>query len=169
MDYSHGLQVDGVLGGNIAVDGSAGTVLTNLGKVLEDTIEVNPVAVTTQNFKAQGESSPFLSVSTRGFREGRFEVATMDKEMIADWTGGSVTGVGAAMVYHDPIGDPNIEKTLKFIDSEGVAWLYPRCKINADLDGKFRNGVLNKLVIAFTVMQPTKAGVSSFSYGNPAP
>lgn len=168
MSYSHGLKVDGVLIGEIAEDGGAGLVLTNPGKVREDTINLNPRAVTDTEFKAQGDSSPAVVITALGAREGQFDIMTFDPEVIADLTGGTTTGAGENMLFHSPIGATVVEKTLKFIDAQNKEWLMPRVKINADLVGVFRNGDLNVVRVNYKVLQPTKAGVSDLTYGKPA-
>lgn len=165
--FSHGLAVNGVLIGNIANDGGAGTVLTPL-KVLEDTISINPANNTDTDFTAQGDTEPSVSTSKKGVKEGTYDVMTFDPEVIADLTGGTTSGAAENMLYHEPAGVVNVEKTQKFIDSQGVPWLYPRCKINAQLVGQFRNGQLNVVRVNFKVLQPKKAGVASFTYGVPA-
>lgn len=168
MSYSHGLKVNGVLLGAIAVDGGAGTALTNPGKVREDTINLNPRGVTDTEFKAQGDSSPAVVVTTLGAREGQFDIMTFDPEVIADLTGGTTTGEDENVLFHSPIGVTNVEKTLKFIDAQDKEWLMPRVKINADLVGVFRNGDLNVVRVTYKVLQPTKAGVSDLTYGKPS-
>ena len=166
---SYGLTTDSLLIGDIGADGSAGTVLTSPGKVLENTIELNPADSTKTTFTAQGDSDPFVMVIKKGIKEGAFDLGTLDKEVIADLTGGSVTGVGAAAVYNEPIGTPApIFKTIKIIDAQGAAWTFARVQIDANLVGRWRDGELNVLRVKFTVMQPTKAGVSHLTYGNAA-
>lgn len=166
-NVSYGLKTDSVLVGDIAADGAAGTVLTSPGKVLENTIEMTPADSTKTTFTAQGDSDPFAVAIKKGVKEGAFDIGTLDKEVIADMTGGTVTGTGVNAIYNDPIGTAApIYKTLKIIDAQGVAWLFPRVLIDASLVGRWRDGELNVLRVKFTVMQPTKAGISSLQYGN---
>jgi len=165
--YSHGLKVNGVLIGAIANDGGAGTVLTSPGKVREDTINVNPASNTDTEFFAQGDTSPVIIVTKKGVKEGQFDLLTFDPEVIADLTGGTTTGAGVNMLYHESTEPTNVRKTLKFIDAQGNEWLYPHVKLNADLVGMFRTGDVNVVRVQFKVLAPTKAGVASFTYGKP--
>lgn len=167
-NYSYGLAVNGVMVGDIEIDGGASLTLASVGQVVEDTININPGNNTDTDFTAQGESDPSITVTKKGVVEGTFDLMTLDPEVIADLTGGTTTGADPNKLYHSPAGVPNIEKTLKFIDSQGMGWLYPRCKINAQLVGQFRNGALNVVRVSFKVLTPKKAGVKSFTYGNPA-
>lgn len=167
-NVSYGMKTNSLLIGDVAADGDAGTVLTSPGKVLEDTIEMTPADSTKTTFTAQGDTDPFVIAIKKGIKEGQFDLGTLDKEVIADLTGGSVTGVGANAVYNEAIGQPSpIYKTLKIIDAQEAAWLFPRVLIDANLVGRWRDGELNVLRVKFTIMQPTKAGISSLQYGNP--
>lgn len=165
-DYSYGLLVNGVKIGALAADGGPSTTLTSPGKVLKDTIEVNPATDTDTEFTAQGESNPFLIVSEAGVESGTFDLATMDKEVIADLTGGTVGGTGATAYYMRPVGDPpEIYRTLELSPKMGDKWIFPRVKISAKLVGRFRNTELNVLRVSFTTMQPLKDGVGPFYLG----
>lgn len=168
-NVSYGMKTNSLLIGAIAVDGDAGTVLTSPGKVLEDTVEMTPAGSTKNTFTAQGDTDPFVIAVKKGIKEGAFDLGTLDPEVLADLTGGTVTGSGENKVYNAPIGNPApIYKTLKIIDAQDKAWLFPRVLIDAELVGRWRDGELNVLRVQFTVMQPTKSGVSSLQYGNPA-
>ncbi|WP_149913496.1 hypothetical protein [Sphingobacterium cavernae] len=168
-NVSYGMKTNSLLIGAVAVDGGAGTVLTSPGKVLEDTVELTPSDSTKTAFTAQGDSDPFVLSVKKGIREGQFDLGTLDPEVIADLAGGTVTGSGANKVYNAPTGNPApIYKTLKIIDEQNVAWLFPRVLIDADIIGRWRNGELNVLRVKFTVMQPTKTGIAPLMYGNPA-
>lgn len=163
--YSFGLQVDGVKASPLEADGGYGKTLVSNGEVLENTIELNAVTNTDTEFKAQGATSASVIITEKGIKEGRFALMTFDPEVMADWTGGTTSGAGADMLYHEPEGVVTVEKTLLFVDTQGNGWLIARAKINASLVGRFRNGELNTIEVTFKQMQPTKAGVKSFTYG----
>lgn len=165
--YSYGLQVDGVKLGDIPADGGISTTMTSPGKVKDDTITVNPLQNTVTDFKAAGESDPSVSITQRGVRDGSFEIMTFDLSVIADLTGGTVTGIGADMEYSAPADPADIYKTLEFVDKQGRAWIYPRVQISADLTGRFKPNDINTVTVNFKVLSPTKAGVPSFKIGKP--
>lgn len=165
--YSYGLEVDGIKLGAIAADGGIATALTSPGKVKDDTVTLNPVQNTVTDFKAAGESDPSVSITQRGVRDGSFEIMTFDKSVIADLTGGKVTGTGADMEYEAPADPADIFKTLQIVDKQGNAWIYPRVQISADLTGRFKPNDLNTITVNFKVLTPIKAGVPSFKLGKP--
>lgn len=154
--------------GDIAVDGGPGTVLTNPGKVRENTLKVTPTAPTDTEFYAEGETSPDIITSKKGITAIDFDLMTFDPEVIADLTGGTVTGVGENMIYHEPSGNTNVEKTIEITDEQDSVWLFPRVKINAMLMGVFTSTDINVVRVTCKVLQPTKAGTAPFSYGKPA-
>jgi|GEM_PF-1644188 len=165
-NVSYGLLVSGLKLGEIAVDGGISTALTSPGKVMKDTIEINPGNDTDTDFKEEGVDEPFLTITESDVEAGAFDLGTFDKEVIADLCGGTVTGVGAAAVYSRPRGKvPPIYKTLELQPQVGDKWTYPRVKISAKLIGRFRNGELNVVRVNFKVMLPTKASVDPFYLG----
>jgi len=162
--FSFGLKVGGLKIGDVAEDGGAGTVLTNPGKPRQDTVKVVPGDPTDSEFYEEGvNSSPAIIISKFGIKEIQFDLLTFDKQVIADLTGGSVTNG----VYSEPIGPVNIEKTVQLEDTQAEPWLYPRVKINAMLIGNFSSTDVNVVRVKGKVMQPTKDGVSAFTYGKP--
>lgn len=165
-NVSYGLLVSGLKLGTIAVDGGISTALTSPGKVMKDTIEINPGSDTDTEFKEEGSDEPFFISTENGVESGVFDIGTFDKEVIADLCGGTVTGADAAAVYsrsRDKV--PPIYKTLELQPQVGDKWTYPRVKISAKLIGRFRNGELNVVRVNFKVMLPTKATVDPFYLG----
>lgn len=163
---NYGLKVSGLKLGDLAEDGGVGTVLVSPGKVMKDTVEINPGDDTDTDFTEEGSSDPFLVVTENGVESGSFDIGTMDLEVVADLCGGTVTGISEAAYYASPIGKvPSIYKTLVLEPAVGDKWLYPRVKISAKRVGRFRAGELNVIRVTFKVMQPTKAGVSAFYLG----
>ncbi|QNK63949.1 hypothetical protein H7F33_05505 [Pedobacter sp. PAMC26386] len=164
--FSYGLKIGGLVLGAIAADGGAGPVLTSPGKVRENTLKITPADPTDTDFFEEGDdSAPAITVSKKGVKEITFDLLTFDKEVIADLTGGTITGAGANTVYNEPLGVVNVEKTLKATDTQDNDWLYPRVKVNASLVGVFTTTDVNVVRVKCKVMKPAKAGVSAFSYG----
>ncbi|WP_145859049.1 hypothetical protein [Pedobacter suwonensis] len=169
QSFSYGLKINGLVMGAIAVDGGAGTVLTSPGKVRENTLRITPAENTDTEFFEEGDdSAPAITISKRGIKEITFDLLTFDPEVLADLTGGTVTGDGENMLYNEPLGNTNVEKTLKATDTQGKDWLYPRVKVQAALVGVFTTSDVNVVRVKCKVLKPAKTGVSSFTYGKPA-
>lgn len=165
-NISYGLLVSGLKLGEIAPDGGLSTAMVSPGKVMKDTIEVNPGADTDTDFTEEGSDDPFFVSTVVAPETGTFDIGTYEKEVIADLCGGTVTGEGAAAVYARSVGKPPIVyKSLELQPQVGDKWTYPRVKLNAKLVGRFRQGELNVVRVTFKVMQPTKAGVAPFYLG----
>ena len=171
--FSFGLKIGGLKVGDVAADGGAGTVLTSPGKARQDTVKVIPSEPTDTEFYEEGlSSSPAIIITKFGVDGIEFDLMTFDKQVIADFTGGSVTGAGAEAIYAKPLAPVNVEKTVQLTDTQAEDWLYPRVKFNAYLVGNFSSTDINVVRCKGKVMQPTKEGVASFYYGKqpvPAP
>lgn len=166
-NVNYGLKVSGLRMGDPTEDGGISTALVSPGKVMTDTVEINPAEDNDTEFTEEGASDAFFIATKRGGRSGSFDIGTMDLEVIADLCGGAVTGVGDAAYYAEHIGQPPVKhKTLEFDPMVGHKWLYPYVKISAHLVGRFRAGELNVIRVNFKTMQPPKAGVSAFYLGN---
>lgn len=166
-DVNYGLKVKGLKLSDPAEDGGIGTTLVSPGKVMTDTVEINPRESTDSEFTEEGASDPFFIARKKGVRSGVFDIGTMDLEVIADLCGGTVTGIGEAAYYAEHIGQPPVKyKTMEFDPMVGHKWLFPYVMISAELVGRFRAGELNVIRVNFKTMQPPKAGVSAFYLGN---
>ncbi len=167
MSFSYGLKVDSLKIGAVAVGGGAGTVLVSPGKVRENTVKVTPAAPTKTEFFAEGESSPAIITQKKGVKTIAFDIMTFDKEVIADLTGGTVTGVAPNDLYKEPTGSPTIERTVQMEDEQGVKWTFPRVSITAMMVGAFTSTEINVIRVEGTVLAPVD-GSAPFIYGNPA-
>jgi len=164
--FSYGLKINGLKLGAIAVDGGPGLVLTSPGKSRENTVKVTPTEPTETDIFEEGVSgAPAITISKLGVKEIAWDLLTFDKEVIADLTGGSITGDPGEEIYHEPREVVNVEKTLKLTDTQEEDWLYPRVKITASLVGVFTTNDVNVVRCKARVLTPTKDGVSPFMYG----
>lgn len=164
-NVSYDLQVDGVKIADIPVDGGVATTFVSPGKVMEDTIEVNPEDPTFTHFYAQGESDPIETAVKSGITRGQFRLLKVDTEVAADLLGGTVvTGQ-----YHKPRKYVGVERALQIIDGKGMPYTYPRTLLYAKVVGRFRVGEPNTIDISFVIKMPTNAATSPEIIGTKTP
>jgi hypothetical protein len=161
------LDVKSLKIGDVAVDGGPATVLVSPGDVRADTIKIAQADGTKTSFKAAGKSQPVLVVTEDGEITLEYDLMTFDPEVMADYMGGTVSGVAPNKLWNKPEKAPIIEKTHEIIDGQGVTWLMPRVQISAALVGNFSATDVNVIRVKGTVLQPTKADVSAVIYGTP--
>lgn len=155
-EVSYDLEVDGLKIADIPAGGGLATAFTSPGKVLEDTIEVNPEEPTETDFFAQGESTPTETAIKSGVSRGAARLFKVTTEVAADLLGGTVE----QGQYHAPRDYKGIEKALRIIDGKSMPYTYPRVKMYARVVGRFRVGEPNTIDLSWKVLMPLDPTVS---------
>lgn len=149
--------------GAIAADGGMGTVLASLGFTEEDSVKlVFEDAEKKEYFAEETDSAWFVSTKA-GKKRVEFTVANPDTATLVAVFGGTVTGTGATAVYKAPAVMPVIEQSLKITPKIGLGFNFPRVLVTAKFtDSLGRNSLLG-ISVTCEILQPTKAGESTFS------
>ncbi|MGJ1287591.1 MULTISPECIES: hypothetical protein [unclassified Sphingobacterium] len=155
-NVSYDLEVEGFKIADIPAGGGLATAFVSPGKVLEDTIEVNPEDPTETNFTAQGESLPTETAIKSGITKGAARLFKVDTEVAADLLGGTVV----AGQYHAPRNYKGVERALQIIDGKGMPYTYPRVRFYAKIVGRFRVSEPNTIDLSWTVLNPADSTVS---------
>lgn len=155
-NVSYDLEVEGFKVADIPEGGGLAVAFVSPGKVLEDTIEVNPEDPTETHFFAQGESTPAETAIKSGITKGGARLFKVDAEVAADLLGGEVI----AGQYHKARNYKGVEKALQIIDGKSMPYTYPRVRMYAKVVGRFRVSEPNTIDLIWTVLMPTDPTVS---------
>ncbi|WP_437918442.1 hypothetical protein [Sphingobacterium sp. LRF_L2] len=155
-EVSYDLEVDGVKIADIPADGTVALAFVSPGKVMEDTIEVNPEDPTFTHFYAQGESDPIETAVKSGITRGQFRLLKVETEVAADLLGGAVV-LGQ---YHKPRKYVGVERQLEITDGKGMPYTYPRVLLYGKVVGRFRVGEPNTIDVMFVIKMPNNPSVS---------
>lgn len=147
--------------GAIANDGGMGTVLTAIGDIKENTIKVLEADGTRTSFRAAGKSAPVLEAVQDGDMTIEFDLMSMDKEVMADLMGGTVTGDPGEEVWNRPLKKPVIERSFEIEDEEGVPMQLPRVSLVGTIQNVYSPTDVNVIRVKGVVMQPKKAGTAA--------
>lgn len=155
-NVSYDLEVEGFKIADIPAGGGLATAFVSPGKVLEDTIEVNPEDPTETNFFAQGESVPTETAIKSGITKGAARLFKVTAEVAADLLGGKVI----AGQYHKARNYTGIERALQIVDGKGMPYTYPRVRMYAKLVGRFRVSEPNTIDLTWSVLMPADSTVA---------
>lgn len=155
-NVSYDLAINGFKIADIPAGGGLATAFVSPGKVLEDTIEVNPEDPSETHFFAQGESVPVETAIKSGVTKGAARLFKVTSEVAADLLDGTVV----EGQYHKPRNYKGVEKALQIIDGKDMPYTYPRVRIFAKTVGRFRVGEPNTIDLSWTVLMPADPLVS---------
>lgn len=164
-EVSYDLEVDGFKVADIPTGGGLAVAFVSPGKVLEDTISINPDDPTTNAFYAQGESTPLELAVKSGMNRGSARLLRVTTEVAADLLAGTVV----EGQYHAPRNYKGVEKALQIIDGKGMPYTYPRVKMFAKVVGQFRVGEPNTIDVTWQVLMPLDPTVSPEIIGKKTP
>ena len=155
-NVSYDMEVEGFKIADIPAGGGLATAFVSPGKVLEDTIEVNPEDPTETHFFSQGESDPTETAIKAGIRKGSARLFKVTSEVAADLLNGTVV----AGQYHAPRSYKGVEKALQIVDGKSMPYTYPRVRMYAKVVGRFRVSEPNTIDLTWSVLMPTDPTVS---------
>lgn len=147
----------------LAADGGMGSNWTEVQSgQRENTVSFTGSDADTTNYK-NVEGATLESSMTKGDKTLGFQLADLTPEIIADFTGGTVTTTSEGVSYDAPENENQyIEKSVMFLTEKNVLFRVPRIRFDAfpainddDLHYHQINGV---------VLRPEKAGVTSNGY-----
>jgi hypothetical protein len=161
MNYQ--VLINAIKVGDIASDGGIATSFAPLGRTRKDTLTFNVTAPTKQKIFVEEQKNPILNVTTEeGTLQMQWTLVDWDNAvMLALWGGAVVNGQ-----WQEPDTLPVIEKSLRIEPKTGKPFIYPRCEITAQIEYD-TTGKIFQIVVTAEKLQPDKAGVSAFMWGDP--
>lgn len=157
--------------GALAVDGGPATTgFSIFGLTSQGTPKITEEDPKVTEFYAEEFDDPIDIVSQKGKKTLEFAVMVADAVSMVKVLGGTVTAAVGAVgaIWNAPDTLPVIEGTIRITPRQGSVIQINRgnlrCKINHDLS---KTGQL-LLDVKVQVLQPTKLGIPSMTYTNPA-
>jgi hypothetical protein len=149
---------------DIANDGGAGTVFTEIGETVAGSCQLTSSDPQSTDFNIEESDSPVESVVST---PAEISLATSTYDVSADQLvalfGGTKTA-GPPVTWEAPDQLPELEKTFRLTDKKGNTILIPRGKIASKLGVSFAKDKLGQLDLTIKVLQPTKAGVKRLKF-----
>jgi hypothetical protein len=148
---------------DVASDGDVGTNWQEIqvGQ-REATVQFNGSDADVSNYK-NVVGNIMESAITKGDKTMNFQLADLSPDVIAEFTGGTVTTDSESIQYDAPNNEnQNIEKSIKFLTEKNILFIIPR----ASFDGYpiINDDDLHYYQMNSTVLKPEKSGVPIFTY-----
>jgi hypothetical protein len=148
---------------NVAADGGLGDVWkeAQLGQ-RESTVQFNGSDASVNNYKnVLGDN--LESSTSKGDKTLVFQLADLTPELIAEFTGGTVTTDASADSYDAPLNQNQaIEKSIKFLTDKNVEFRIPR--VSFDGYPMINDDDLHYFQLNGTVLKPEKASTPDHGY-----
>ena len=171
MAKKNAIGLKALLIGDIAVDGGAGTTLTELvGDTVRGTASLTSTTVESTPILIEESDDPIMNIITGG---GIFSFVwssyNLDPDVLVQFFGGSVTGTAPNKIWAAPDLIPNIEKTVQGETANGIVAKAARVQISAEMALNFQKETPGQINFVGTVLKPTKVDEPKLTIGTPAP
>lgn len=156
--FSNGLAE--VLAGPIAVDGGMGTVLTNVGKILEDSFSLVTEDGNTVTFNSEESDDPEFERKTGKTLGFQFTIMDPTVDTLVRFMGGTK---GADDQYEAPDKTPVIELSVQIKPEMGLGFDVVRLSVDSSFTDQVGKNNLMGIVVNGKILKPKKAGVKKFT------
>lgn len=127
----------------------------------ESTVQFNGSDADVSNYR-NVLGNTLQSAMTKGDKTMNFQLADLSAEVIAEFTGGTVTTTNEALTFYAPENENQvIEKSIRFLTDSNILVTIPRC--SCDSFPSFNDDDLHYMQVNSVVLQPEKLGVTSYN------
>lgn len=138
----------------IGVDGTVGTVFTQIGLTNIDSASLATEDGTTTDFFSEEHDLPEFSYTSEGKVTLTFDLMDPNLDAFARLWGGTVTGTGSAAVWERPRTITPLEQSVKITPKTGLVSTFPRMKIMPRLNSNLGKNSLFMISITCDILMP---------------
>lgn len=141
--------------GDVGVTGSMGTVLTVLGKTLDQTVDFVQDDPTITDINSTEDDTPEETFSVPGKTNLKFSIMDCTSTTLAKVMGGTVTGTAPNDAWNAPVSSPSIEQSVKITTKTGLTIEIARGKVTGKINYQFRKNAVLQIDVTIQVLVPT--------------
>jgi hypothetical protein len=151
--------------GEIAADGGPATVFETVGQIYKDTARMEQAEGDVVEHQVEESDDPVVMVPSKGKTTLEWGVIDFTPANLVKILGGAVTGTAPNEKWEAPDTAVTIEKSVKITPKTGKPITMPRVSLRSRINYALSKSGIAQVIIAGTVLQPTKTGIKPIIVG----
>lgn len=156
---------------DIAADGGIGSTFTQFGDTVKDSFSLTETDPTTQDFNIEESDDPIDTITTaKGVESAAWSTYNVEPDYMVIMFGGTKAGTGVEgdeYTWTPPDTQPEVEKSMRITDRNGLVIAICRVKLTAKKNLSFQGSKLGTLDITAKILTPTKAAEPKYTITYP--